>query len=61
MTHNSPAALRAASERPSEYPNILVDNVCPIVQAAVLNRLEITKLLLDKGHYIEKPHPKNCK
>lgn len=34
--------------------------MCPIVQAAILNRLEITKLLLDKGHYIEKPHPKKC-
>ncbi|XP_022656458.1 short transient receptor potential channel 5-like isoform X2 [Varroa destructor] len=58
---DSPAALRAAAERPSEYPNILVDNMCPIVQAALLDRLDITKLLLDKGHHIEKPHPRQCK
>lgn len=41
-------------------PEVAVTNLTPIMAAAIKGNVEITRILLERGFYIKKPHSPKC-
>lgn len=43
------------------FRNECLPGLTPIMAAAAAGNLEITQMLLARGHIVQKPHPPKCK